>query len=165
MKKAQIQMGETIAVLFIFFIMIAFGLIFYARIQTGSFEKQKEENAMLKAIEVTQRATFLPELVCSSDNVPIHNCIDAQKLNAFHYIIGTNDRYKIHYYDLLSFSNITVTQIYPPPPLTSGHKKIYLNEKNWTKKVNTKIPVTIYDSTQPLDSQFSFGVINVDVYI
>jgi len=36
MKKSQLQMGESVAVLFIFFILIAFGFSFYMNIMKGS---------------------------------------------------------------------------------------------------------------------------------
>ena len=117
---------------------------------------------MLKAIEITQRASFLPELQCTSNNVPVHNCIDLHKLQAFNQFVATNNNYRLLYYDMLYYSNISVQKIYP----TVETYQIYRNDElEWTKRINTKIPVTIYDSTAELAQQFQFGVLDVDVFI
>ena len=75
-KKAQIRIGESIAILFIFLIFIAIGFGFYGKLQKASFSSQRDESVVLQAIGVVQIATFLPELQCSSKNVVVDNCLD-----------------------------------------------------------------------------------------
>ena len=155
-KNAQIQMLETIAVLFIFFILIVIGLIFYANVLKGSIELQKEESIQLNAIEVAQRASSLPELQCSEDNIVSDNCIDLIKLKVASRIMQENE---VHYYDRLLFSKITVKEIYP-------------NEQEWTlydrpledfsNKITTNIPISLFD---PIKNKNSFGVMNVELFL
>ena len=78
-RKAQIQMGESVAILFIFFILVVFGFVFYMNVMRGSAKVQMEENIQLKAIGIAQKASFLPELQCSEENVRVENCIDLLK--------------------------------------------------------------------------------------
>jgi len=153
-KKSQIQMAETIAVLFVFFILIAVGFMFYGRVILGNVQSQKDEFVQLQSISIAQRAMFLPELQCSEDIVEeITGCIDLFKIEASQDIIAQNSRY---YYDLFEFSNITLKQIYP-------------NENNWViyerktdtfeSKFITNIPVSLYD---PVARRYGFGVLTVE---
>ena len=147
-------MAETIAVLFVFFILIAVGFMFYGRVILGNVQSQKDEFVQLQSISIAQRAMFLPELQCSEDIVEeITGCIDLFKIEASQDIIAQNSRY---YYDLFEFSNITLKQIYP-------------NENNWViyerktdtfeSKFITNIPVSLYD---PVARRYGFGVLTVE---
>ncbi len=74
-------MTETIAVLFIFFILIVLGMVFYYRYSQIAFEDKKEELVAARAMDSTLKAIFLPELICSrGDAEPEDNCFDLIKL-------------------------------------------------------------------------------------
>jgi len=159
-RNAQIQMLETIAVLFIFFILILIGFVFYTNVLKGSIEIQKEESVQLNAIEVAQRASSLPELQCSEDNIISDNCIDLIKLEIASSVIQAND---IHYYDRLLFSTITVTRIYPEDPFAANEWILYdrpLDE--FSNKVLTNIPISIFN---PITNKNSFGVMTVELFL
>ena len=59
-KKGQVQMSETIAVMFIFFILVVFGLIFYFKFSTIAAQQAEEELFGQKAIDTTTKVIFLP---------------------------------------------------------------------------------------------------------
>jgi len=155
-KTAQIQTLETIAVLFIFFVLVAIGLIFYSVVLRGSIEQQKEEGIELTAIQVAQRAYSLPELQCSEDNIVSDNCIDILKLESASSVIPENG---IYYYDRLLFSTIKISEVYP-------------EEKSWTlydrplddfsSRINTQIPISLFN---PISKENYFGVMSVELYI
>src|SRR3989338_7745702 len=148
-KTAQIQMMETIAVLFIFFILVVIGFVFYAKILKGNLEQQKEESAQLNAIEVAQRASSLPELQCSEGNIVSDNCIDLLKLEAASQIMQQND---IYYYDRLLFSKITVNEIYP----NSNEWALYARPLDeFYSKITTNIPILLFN---PIENKNSFGI-------
>ena len=109
-KKAQMKMGENIAVLFVFFLIIAFGMIFYMRVLKHTSQTRDIENFELQSIKIAQLVNFLPELQCSSDNIVKDACIDLYKLQAFKDIVNKNQDY---YYNLFKFSKIEVDEIYP----------------------------------------------------
>ena len=100
-KKSQIQIGETIAVLFVFFMLIVIGFLFYAKVIKGSIESEKEEASQFKSIGIAQKVMFLPELQCSENSIIIDNCIDSLKLDAAEEVMREN---QVYYYDLFEFS-------------------------------------------------------------
>ena len=160
-RKSQIQMGETIAVLVIFFILIVIGFTFYTRVIKGSVEIQREESRQLKAVEIAQRASFLPEVQCSEENIIIDNCIDILKLEAATEgtpsIIENNE---IFYFDRLQFSDISIEEIYP------GSNSWVLYSKSlggaiFTSKISTNVPIALFD---PTVKTYSFGVMKVDTF-
>lgn len=153
-KKTQIQMGETIAVLFVFFILILIGLIFYVRIIKGSIEGEKDEASQLRAIGIAQRAMFLPELQCSEDNIIRDNCIDIWKLESAENLMKNNE---IYYYDLLEFSDVKVSQIYP----AEKEWMVYSRKIESATKFTTNVPISLFN---PNTRRYGFGVLTIETY-
>ena len=146
-------MGETIAVLFVFFILVVLGFMFYARVIKGNLETEKEELSQEKSIEVAQRAMFLPEIQCSENNIIIDNCIDVLKLDSAKITMHDNSLY---YFDLLEYSDINITEIYPAPKKWDIYTKTTGDFKN---KYITNIPISLYNSSS---RHFSFGILTVE---
>ena len=73
-KKSQIKMGETLAVLIIFFFLLMFGYSFYAGIQQRNFIQELAQVESLRAIQLAQRVYYLPEIQCSSGYDARHSC-------------------------------------------------------------------------------------------
>ena len=109
--KAQLHISETIAVLFIFFVLVLFGLIFYYRYQESAFNNKQQELAIAHAQDVSLQSLFLPELMCSKSNAEAEdNCLDVHK------VASAKDIFNVHrdyYFDLFGYSNVSVHQIYP----------------------------------------------------
>ncbi|HJN56359.1 MAG: hypothetical protein QF436_03160 [Candidatus Woesearchaeota archaeon] len=155
-KKSQVQMMETIAVLFIFFVLIILGFVFYAKVLKGNIEIETEESVQLNAIKIAQRASFLPELQCSEENIVSDNCIDIIKLEAASAIMEENE---IHYYDRLSFSKITIKEVYP------DENEWMLYDRpldDYSNKITTNIPISLLD---PILNTNSFGIISVETFL
>jgi len=155
-RKAQIQMGESIAILFIFFILIIFGFVFYMNIMKGSAKVEIEENIQLKAISIAQKASFLPELQCSEENVRIENCIDILKLDITSSLLEDNN---IYYYDIFESSNIYIEEIFPP---TNRIWPLYnYTVTDYKNKLSTFIPISLFNATS---KKYDFGILVVEVY-
>ncbi|MBI2541141.1 hypothetical protein HYV80_00325 [Candidatus Woesearchaeota archaeon] len=156
MKKAQIQMGETIAVLFVFFILVTVGFIFYVKVIKGNIELESEELSQLKSVAIAQRAMFLPELQCSEDNIAIDNCIDILKLDSAQALMRENE---VYYYDLLEFSDISISQIYP----SEAKWNVYSRKTDEFKsKFVTNAPISLYD---PITRKHGFGVLTIETFL
>ena len=156
MKKAQIHMMETISVLAVFFILVILGFIFYSNVLRSNFELEKEENIQLESIKIVQKVSSLPELQCSQDNVVRDNCIDIFNLEALSEVIDQNE---IHYFDMFSFSKITVREVYP------GNNEWLLYDRNledYSQKIVTNVPITVFD---PIEKRNSFGVMKVEFFV
>src|SRR3989344_170364 len=105
-RKAQIQTSETIAVLFIFFVLILFGIIFYYKYQQVAIRERGEELLSLRAMDTTLKVLFLPELICSKGEAePEDNCVDLLKVRHTPEIFRTHNS---RYFDLLSYSTISI---------------------------------------------------------
>jgi len=155
-RKSQINILETIAVLTVFFILVVFVFIFYSNVFESRVWIENEENAQSNAIKIAQRASSLPELQCSQENIVLGNCIDLLKLAAISDIIKENE---IHYFDMFSFSRITINEIYPD---VEGLAVLYDKPlEEYSNKIVTNIPITLFN---PINNKNSFGVMVVEVF-
>lgn len=151
--KSQIQIGETIAVLFVFFILIIIGFIFYVKVIKSNIELEKEELSQLKSVGIAQRVMFLPEVQCSADNIIIDNCVDIMKLDPAQSLMKQNE---IYYYDLLEYSNVSIVQIYP----NEARWNLYSRKtSDFKSKFVTNVPVSIYD---PAARKHGFGIMTIE---
>lgn len=154
-KKSQIKMFETIAILIVFFFMVAFGLVFYSQIQGRSIKSEFQERYELRSINTVQLANYLPEIQCSAENIVTDNCYDIMKLK--HFAEVSKDS-KLYYYNLFYSSNITVSQIYP----TEESWEIYSSvPDDWKEISKIQIPILLYDQ---IERRFNTGVVLVEVY-
>jgi hypothetical protein len=161
LRRGQLKMTETIAILIVFFLLVMFGLIFFTQIQKSSFEQKQVGVASERALSVSLHALFLPELRCSKgDNVPIKDCIDVYKLAPAKEEMSKNEDY---YFDLLRFANITVIEQYPcDDSLDDCMVILYENVKeDFRRKARTPIPVGLYD---PVTKDYRYGVLTIEVY-
>lgn len=148
-------MGESVAILFIFFILLMFGFVFYMRILGSSAKVDIEESIQLKAIAIAQKASFLPEMQCSQENVRIENCIDRIKLEFMEELTSKN---KPYYYDLFGFSSIKVVLVSP----NTGEFLVYNNTpEKYLDKLSTFIPTSLYD---PETGSYQFAILVVEVF-
>lgn len=153
-KKSQIQIGETVAVLFVFFLLIIMGFIFYVSVIKGNIESEKDELSQLKSVGIAQIVLSLPELQCSDDVVKEkESCIDILKLEAAKETISQNE---IYYFDLFGFGKIDVKIVYPEDDVWSPYSRLSDDYKN---KFATNIPVSLYD---PKIKKYSFGVLSIE---
>ncbi len=155
-KKSQIQIGETIAVLFVFFILVVIGFMFYAKVFKGNLETEKDELSQARSVGIAQRIMFLPELQCSEDNVIIDNCIDILKLESAQKLMLDNSLY---YYDLLEFSDVDIVQIYPKEISWNIYSRTTEDVKN---RFVTNVPISLYNSTT---RRFTFGILTIETLL
>jgi len=154
MKHAQVRIGETISILFIFIVLVIMGFMFYARIQSVTIYSDIDKSTNARAIQVAQTASFMPELQCSSNNVVDSNCFDILKLENFKDIAEAN---KEHYFDEYLYSYIEVRQVYP----TQTAWVIYNQTRANVSSVRIPVPILLYNATA---KQFNTGIMQIDYY-
>ena len=167
-KSAQIKMTETIAVLFIFFVLVLFGIIFYYQYQKVSLVEKQQELVAARAMDTTLKVLFLPELICTKGEAePEDNCFDMMKLRN---VNKTFKEYLTRYYfNLFSYSRIYVTEVYPgnstfilydkeTPPRENGNR-------SWTHREPTFFVVALKDELKGTAvSEYGLGYVVVEVY-
>jgi hypothetical protein len=158
--RAQIKMGETIAILIVFFFLMVFGFSFYVRIQQTTFGRQGREQVDLRTIQIAQKASFLPELQCSFRNVQVDNCVDIIKLEIFSRLLSdTEGEFYSYYYSIFGYSDVHIEKIYPPGRTYNLYSKVPPDKLQYN--LSTKVPISLYNATSKL---YSFGLLYVNVY-
>jgi len=152
-------MTETIAILFIFFLLVLFGMIFYMRIQNSTLEREREEDVTIKAIQIAQKASYFPEILCIEAQAEmLSGCIDILKLESFNKTLHEGQN-SLYYFQVFEFSRIYVEEIYPE----NKTWEIYDRRKPQYKgELKIPVPVALHN---PITNVKFFGVMNVDVYI
>lgn len=162
MKKAQMKMGENIAILLIFFIILGVVIIFYGVFKIGEVQETQREQFEKEAIRVALTATYLPELACTDDNHIVENCFDLEKALIMKDLINTSDEYFLLYQNEFMNSKVSFEIIFPEP---TGERIIYNHPPaNFTDMIPTFIPIAIKDPKRPFGQQYSYGLLTVGVY-
>ena len=156
-------MTETIAVLFIFFVLLLFGMIFYYRYQSTAIQEQKEELLAERAMSTTLRVLFLPELMCTQFTAePVDNCIDGLKLRQLEGEGVIQSHREDYYFELFSYATITIYEVRVGDP---RHHIIYDQQKPDSKNTETTFfVVTIREQSPGGREEFQYGYIEVKVY-
>jgi len=96
MKKAQIKMGENIAVLLVFTVLLVLGIVFYVQYKRGAIKDELREQRIKTGIEIAQRIAYLPEVQCSEDGIQRENCYDKAKILGASKVMKENQNF--YYY-------------------------------------------------------------------
>ncbi len=160
MRKAQIQINETIIVLFIFFMLVIFGIVFFARVQKVNIQAEQRAIQNLDLIKVSQIINSLPELSCSVGNVQIDNCYDTMKVEAFKEILQDDKTYFSG--TLLYNTNITLKQYDPFNDIWSNTWHLYDNPLENSDIRKVFVPTMLYDKRSATKS---FGLLELTWYI
>ena len=167
--KGQVQLFETIGVLFVFFFLLMFGLIFYSSFQKESLNDIDEEKKELELVSLAQTISSLPELKCSEQKSIKETCFDllsfkvlTDKMDEF----MTDDRKRLYFYSLFRSSNITLDVFYMDEEdmKDSRFKRFemyYNNEENLTGVRTNYVPITVRD---PTNGELYFGVLYLTIF-
>ena len=172
--KGQMQMMESLVTMFIFFILVVFGIIFFFKYQQISLQEQQTEMLAQQAIDISLIALFLPELYCSNgESESVDNCMDIQKLSNIQQFIDSHKQ--DYYFDLFGYSGIYVHQIYPE----KRNWTVYEQVKTVTLENGEKVPADkeptffvitlrnnlgLNSTNQAVHGEFGYGYIHVEAY-
>ena len=158
--KAQLKMGENIAIIFIFILLVVFGLVFFSKLQGKGIETKQIEGRELAAVQLAQKVSYIPELRCSNENVPVPDCYDALKMALFKNISDKDQ--SNYYYNIMSYSTIWVEEIWPSQNRTWV---VYNRTKaNATGGEPFQIPISVYDPLTGSLGSYSFGILHIYVW-
>ena len=156
-KKAQVKMGETIAILFIFFVLLMVGAMVYFNVQKTTFRREMTEQFEARSVELAQVISFLPELQCTEKNVVEPGCFDLYKLAALDYI-SKQEQNSAYYAREFESSLISVNLIYPD----DVSYVIFNNTPvKYFESSSFQVPVSVFDA---FNDASSFGVLEVRVF-
>ena len=162
-KKSQMHIGETAAILAVFFVIGLIAFVFYFKVIRSNIEYEKEETKGSLSVGIIQKALSLPELQCSEMNVIRNNCVDKIKLDIMKTKSQTGESSKL-YFDLFGFSIIKITEVYPAATPPTPTRIIYSNEMSegkFSSKKVANLPVIIYN---PIANKNNFGYMTVETF-
>ena len=140
-SKAQMKMGETIAVLIVFFMILFFGIFFYANMERKGIQERLEKMEEKKSID---------------RNITRSLCIDKLKKDVFAEI---GNRYSQYYQSLFSNTKIELTEIYP----NSGDYITIYEGTTSEQYFTTYIPVSVFDPTD-YPGRYTIGLLKITYY-
>lgn len=155
-KKSQLKLGESIAVLIIFIILFVFGLFFYSRARMSSLSRQDLKYYEQQLMIVSQRMTYLPEIQCTSFNHIEMLCIDKYKLKSFSDSLLEDD-IKEYYSSIIPSTEINITKIYPVQQNPESYI-ISTTPLQPTGFETVFIPITLLD---PINNHYSMAMMRV----
>ncbi len=156
-KRSQVKMGETIAILFIFFILLIVGAVFYMNISRSTMQKEIQEAYQLQAVELAQIISFLPELQCTESNVVKASCFDLYKVIGLSKVYDDPKAFLLYSREFLN-TQIRILQVYPK----EANFTIYSNPKpEFTSAPVTNIPISLYNASA---DAYAFGVLEITAY-
>ena len=157
MKKSQIQLGESTAVVIVIMIMIIIGIVVYYQFWQAGRADIIEEEREIAAIELATKTNYMPELHCTFQGRVSSNCYDWYKL-AYMSLNKDKALWQNYYFDYFGFASIEMFIVYPEPEKFV----LYNNTKSDTQSEQPVfIPSKIYE---PILDTYSFGYMKVTKY-
>jgi len=166
MKKGQIEINETILVIFVFIVLVLIGLIAFNKFMLQGIEGIVEKNERARYVNMIATIPDMAELKCSSQATSIE-CLDTLKLLAF-------EKQSREYINIFGEKRIIVEAVYPATgSLKSiectnmnypncGYWVLYENKPNLVKSEETiSSPVSLY---YPLSDIYGIGRLRITTY-
>lgn len=158
-RKAQMKMIESLLVLVVFFFLLMFGIVFYAKFSQFSDKRKKSEDVDLVLLQTSQRVQYLPEIQCTKDGTHVEaDCFDMLKLDAFEDLSVSNYKF---YSKLFPNTLVTVTQVFPDVKDWVVYNHTFDQSTRPLNFESFFLPITLYNSTA---MQYSFGFVTIGVY-
>jgi|SRR3989344_176149 len=113
LKKGQLEIGITMMVLLVFFILLIIALVVYFQFSLKTIEENRQEILDTKFSTLVNSITSLPEIKCSTRGAE-RECLDAKKLIAFGKVLRDNQNYRQDYLDDFGILGLEIEVVYPP---------------------------------------------------
>lgn len=171
--KGQIQIGETIAVIVVFMILLVFALVWYSQSSQASQLIEQDKAYRLELLEMAKVVMNMPEIQCSVASSQDTTCMDYYRLHAvaLQNSPDASEEYREEYLsqflaDRRAGYGARVHVIYPdigidPVVRLFDYRPVNVLEDN-EPSAQVPIPVIVYD---PITDMRSFGMLVLEQYI
>ena len=151
MRRGELQIYESVLVIFFFILMFLLGFIFFNKYTVDNIKEQALKYEELKFQELTAIIPSMYEFRCSfsfSDD----ECIDLSKVWAF-------NRISKDYFNIFGYKKISIKEVYP------GEEEEILVYEKVPKKYKTRriisSPISIYNIK---DDTYKVGLLKIEWY-
>ena len=163
LKKGQLQVQETILVVFVFVIILIVGMAFFLRYQNEGISQENKEYLREQFSLIITSFPHYTEIACSEYGQK-ESCIDTAKLTAFSVL--DKEQFKE-----LGYKTITIASVYPEKNTKTCTSRNSVDCGVWelySKKpasiestLKAVTPVSLYD---PQTRTYSVGILTVEAY-
>ncbi len=160
-NAGQMQIGEMVVVLVIFFILVGAAVLFFTKFMGENAQLEYSEQRRLDLAETAKLLTGLPELHCAQRGEEEVSCIDLYKaLLIAQKVQGGTPSEQRHYSSIFPDYHIELKCIYPSPCTESGVDDMTIVEgpANRDREEPYVLPVSIYN---PATQKYLFGTLIV----
>ena len=168
MKKGQLQINETIMIVFIFVIIILAGLLIFYKFTLAGIKEDSIQNDIVRF--QTMRATFseIPEIKCSIQGMS-ESCVDSYKMIIFKKMTELDKDYYIFRF---GFKDIQLKLVYPNKDVNNcsisninncGVWNLYSHiPKEYNKALKVDTPILVYF---PDKEDYGISIVTITNYI
>ncbi|HYD03196.1 MAG TPA: hypothetical protein VEC16_02755 [Alphaproteobacteria bacterium] len=158
MKKAQIQLGESVAVIVIVIIMLVIGITFWSKVSNSDIEEVNTQANELSVIEIANSVSEMSEFKCYDSNVNKVKCVDYYKVKSMGDLTQQRGDVYQYYSNYFQNSKITIQILYPHAENITLYDA---NLSNSTKSLLIPVPVNVKNY---ISRQTYYGLIVVEGY-
>jgi len=170
-KKGQLQIHETIMVIFILVVIILLGLILFYKFTASGIHDDYNQNKLLRFKAMMATLPEIGEIKCSIYGQE-DNCIDSYKIIVMNTLFKVDPNYKNYLVERYGFMEIKLGLVYPYANNAECNSGLTKNCGVWMiyshvpskyiglQKIST--PISVY---LPLDNTYGIGVLNITRYI
>ncbi len=162
MKKAQVQIGETVGVIMFFTLIMILTLVFIVKQNASSREKERVQRVNEMLTTLARTIQTMNELRCSKLSTETLGCLDLEKIKAFYDELKNNQFALAYYKNLFGFSRINVNIVYAYDPIQENNYTIYNNTGDLTDSLYFAMPIQVYD---PVAHKNMLGMLEIEYYI
>ena len=159
--RGQIQMGEIIAVIVVFIMLLIFGLFWFFQQGTSQAGEIQEEQFRLQLLERTKEIMNLPELQCSFASTPDTSCVDLYKMQAIQDVINYNIDIRRQFEDRFFGQAVRIDVVYPATHTLPLQTVLFNFSTSSDSYQSAVVPVTIRD---PITRRSYFGALILQNY-
>jgi hypothetical protein len=158
-RKAQIQLSESIFIVFFILIIIIFGIVFYAQAEGEGIVEKREQYLELDTVALAQVASSLAELQCSILEVSELSCLDILRVKAFanDLMVQDNDLVIEYYFSQLGDAEVVIEEIYPNNETYVVYNNTIDENLSYSGRP-VMMPISLYD---PTSNTYGFGVLYI----
>ena len=161
-KKSQVQIGESVAVIMFFTLIMIITLVFVVKQNAANQEKSRVESVNEKLTTLARTIQTMNELRCSKLSTETLGCLDLEKIKAFYTEIQNNSFALAYYKNIFGFSKIGVNIVYAYKSELENNYTIYNVTGNLRDSLYFAMPIQIYD---PLAHKNMLGLLEIQYYV
>ena len=170
MKKGQIQINETLMVVFIIVVIILLGLVVFFKFNSADIDRAHKDHRDFRIKAMIATFPDLGEIKCSKHGT-YEDCVDMYKVLVMNALFKSNEQYRTNLLERYGFMDIRFQMIYPDKGSEECHTGktkdcgtyvAYSNvPRNNKGLMRITTPISVY---VPNEDRYGIALLNISRY-